>query len=192
MSFRENFGVQVTSIIDCFELFVDRPSTLINQSQTWSNYKHSNTIKFLISISPFGTVTFISSGFGGRASDKFITENSGFLDNILENDVILADRGFNIQGNLTSLKAHVALPAFTKGKSQLSSYEVENTRKIANSRIHVERLIGMIKNKYCILTKGKIPIDYLFIDEDNVPVIDKIVTVACALCNLCPSIIPKD
>jgi hypothetical protein len=40
--------------------------------------------------------------------------------------------------------AEVHIPAFTKGKNQLSAKEVESTRKIANVRIHVERVIGYV------------------------------------------------
>ena len=41
-------------IIDCTELFVERPKALDLQAQTWSDYKSHNTIKFLIEISPNG------------------------------------------------------------------------------------------------------------------------------------------
>ena len=42
--------------------------------------KHHNTTKFIIGISPSGFITFLSSCYGGRASDKFITKDSGFYD----------------------------------------------------------------------------------------------------------------
>ena len=34
-------------IMDCFEVFIDRPSDLLACAQTWSSYKHHNTAKFL-------------------------------------------------------------------------------------------------------------------------------------------------
>ena len=37
--FRANFGKSVTVIIDCFEVFIDRPSNLLARAATWSNYK---------------------------------------------------------------------------------------------------------------------------------------------------------
>ncbi|XP_057290859.1 uncharacterized protein LOC130613547 [Hydractinia symbiolongicarpus] len=67
-------------IIDCAEVFIDRPKSLTNQASTWSDYKHHNTLKFLVGISPSGYITFLSDCYGGRASDKFITNDSGFYD----------------------------------------------------------------------------------------------------------------
>ncbi|ESO85592.1 hypothetical protein LOTGIDRAFT_98628, partial [Lottia gigantea] len=71
-----------------------RPSNLLANAAKWSSYKHHNTVKFLIGIMPPGSVSFISKGWGGRTSDKHVTENSGFLSNILPGDLVLADRGF--------------------------------------------------------------------------------------------------
>ena len=41
-------------ILDCAEVYIERPKSLINQACTWSEYKHHNTIKFLVGISPTG------------------------------------------------------------------------------------------------------------------------------------------
>jgi hypothetical protein len=49
MEFRKYFGVKVSIIIDCFEIFIDRPSNLLARAETWSNYKHHNTVKYLMS-----------------------------------------------------------------------------------------------------------------------------------------------
>ena len=40
----------------------------------------------------------------------------------------------------------LAIPPFTKGKSQLSQREVEPSRELSRVRIHVERAIGRIKH----------------------------------------------
>ena len=57
-------------------------------------------------------------------------------------------------------QAKLHLPAFTRGKNQLSALEVEESRSIANVRIHVERVIGNVRQKYSIL-KGTIPLNFL-------------------------------
>ena len=71
-------------------------------------------------------------------SDKHLTKSCGILNHLLPGDVVLADRGFDIRDSLGMLQARLHIPAFTKGKSQLSALEVEDTRIIANVRIHVE------------------------------------------------------
>jgi hypothetical protein len=191
MEFRKYFGVKVSVIIDCFDIFIDRPSGLLERTETWSNYKHHNTVKYLIGITPQGVVSFLSSGYSGRVPDKFVTEDCGLLGKLLPGDVVLADRGFDIPDSVGLCCAEVKIPAFTRGKKQLSPLELETTRKIAHSRIHVERIIGLVRNKYTIL-QGSIPVDYLISHAENVPTIDKITTVCCSLTNLCDSIVPFD
>ena len=142
MSFRSKFS-KCACIIDCFEIFIERPSDLKARAQTYSTYKSHNTIKFLIGITPQGTISFIYVGWGGRTSDKHLTEKCGFLDVLSPGDLILADRGFNIAETLGSCSASLKIPAFTKGRSQLSALDVESTRGLAAVRIHVERVIGI-------------------------------------------------
>lgn len=188
-AFIDAFGENVCVLIDCFEIFINRPSSYLPRAASWSEYKHHNTVKFLIGVTPQGVISFISKAWVGRTSDKEITENCGILNNLIKGDVVLADRGFNISDDVALMYAKLVLPAFTKGKPQLSYEDVESTRKVANLRIHVERVIGLLRNKYHIL-QGTQPIETLTKrqGEADAP-IDYIVTVCCALTNLCPSVV---
>ena len=143
-------------IIDCTEIFIQRPSSLQSQLLTFSSYKHHNTFKVLVGISPGGVVTFVSQLWGGRVSDRLLTERSGIIKLLQPGDNVMADRGFDIQDVLAPLGVTINIPPFMDQKPQLSAKEVTETRRIAEVRIHVERAIGRIKN-YRIL-QGILPI----------------------------------
>ena len=99
----------------------------------------------------------------------------------------MADRGFSIVETLGTLGAKLEIPSFTKGQDQMRAEDVEDTRVIANVRIHVEQVIGNLRKKYSILN-GTLPIDYLLSKGDGtekLTTLDKIVHEACALINLC-------
>ena len=57
MCFQYAFAKKVTVVIDCFEVFIERPSNLLARAQTFSSYKHHNTIKVLIGITPQGSIS---------------------------------------------------------------------------------------------------------------------------------------
>ena len=189
MCFRAHFQQRVAVIVDCFELHIDRPSNLAARSNTWSSYKHHNTAKFLIGITPQGVISYISQGWGGRSSDQYIMEHCGILNYLLPGDEVLVDRGFNVAESVAMRGARLHIPSFTRGVKQLSAKDVEGTRRIANARIHVERVIGSLRQKYTILN-GTLPIDYVHSTDEQPCTLDKIVTVCCALVNLCPSVVP--
>ena len=56
-------------------------------------------------------------------------------------------------------------------------------------RIHVERVISLLKAKYTIL-KGVIPISLLKNNSNDIFTIDCMLTVCSALCNMCESVVP--
>ena len=129
--------------------------------------------------------------WGGRATDKHITHNSGFLNIVEYGDSILADRGFDIADDLGVHGARLQIPSFMRGKQQLSLHEVEESKKLSKVRIHVERVIGLLKNKYKIL-QGTLPPHLIKHKHDSLDYanIDRILTVCAALVNLCPSVVP--
>jgi len=73
----------VRIIIDCLELFIQKPKVPASQKMPWSSYKHWNTAKLLVGIRPTGVVSFIPPLWTGSISDKEIVKQSGLL-NLLE------------------------------------------------------------------------------------------------------------
>jgi hypothetical protein len=142
--FRKNYST-TRVVLDCTELFIERPSSCRGQSATFSSYKNHNTAKGLIGISPSGYPSFVSSLYAGRTSDKKITKDCGILDLLEPGDQVMADRGFDIESDLPS-GVTLNIPPFLDGKDQLSLEEELTTRKIASVRVHVERAIARIKN----------------------------------------------
>ena len=136
-------------IIDCTEIFIETPSSLNIQSSTWSSYKHHNTFKGLIGVSPTGACIFVSSLYTGGISDKEITRCSGILELIEPGDSVMADKGFDISYELFIRGCKLNIPPFVRG-GRLSKTEVTKTRKIASLRIHVERAIGCVKQYHVL------------------------------------------
>ena len=93
--------------------------------------------------------------------------------------------------SLGLVNARLKIPSFTKGKQQLHPAEVESSRGLTAVHIHVERVIGLVRNKYTIL-QGIIPITLCYSTPDGLTPLDKMVKVCCALCNLCPPVVPPD
>ena len=94
----------------------------------------------MIEIAPIGAITFISDLYAGDISDKELTRRSGILQLLETRDTVMADKGFDIQNNLTPLGVKLNMSPLLKGKSQLIPQEMVETRQIASAQIqHVER-----------------------------------------------------
>lgn len=169
-------------IIDCTEFYIETPNRLPSQRSTYSNYKSRNTFKLLLSISPIAHINFVSNLFSGSISDKEIVRQSGFLDKLEPGDAIMADKGFNVQ-DLFALRGTklIAPPIMRKGV--VSSEASTMTRRIASSRIHVERVIRKLK---CFgILKGLMPLTMK-------PYASSIVKLCSAIVNLQQSAIKID
>ena len=83
-------------IIDATEFEVERPSSSLSQSCTFSTYKNKTTVKVLIGITPSGAISFISEVYEGFISDRKSVEVSGLLDKLEPGDEVMADKGFKI------------------------------------------------------------------------------------------------
>ena len=182
-SFKRTYS-KTRCIIDCTELYCQRPASLAIQSALYSSYKSQVTYKALLGISPAGTITFISELYDGSISDKEITRRSGILQcNWNRGDSLMADRGFTIAEELKPLGVKLNIPCFLDGRTQLTKAEVKESQTIASVRIHVERAIQRVK-RFKIL-RNEIPLTL----HGSV---NQIWTVCCLLCNWLPPLINQE
>ena len=78
---------------------------------------------------------------------------------------------------------------FTKGETQSSKHEVDTTHELARIRIHVECVIGLLIQKFKILS-STLPVNLAMCQpKQELSMIDKIVVVSTALCNCCESVV---
>ena len=133
--FQYSFGKATTIIIDCFEIYIARPSNLLARAHTYSHYKSHNTVEVLIGIILQGSVYFVSKAWGLNI------EHCGMLKNVRPGDLVWPTGGLPLK-RMSLYQAKLAIPAITKGKSQSDPVSVEKTRGIANVRKHLERVIG--------------------------------------------------
>lgn len=132
-------------IIDCFEIFAQQPTHFAEQGNMYSSYKHHTTLKGLVGIAPSGGISFLSDMFEGSISDKEIVKRSGLLDLLNPDDLVMADRGFDIKDLLQPRNVHLNIPPFLKNRKNLTPQEEIDTKRIARVRIHVERAIERMK-----------------------------------------------
>ncbi|KAL7299047.1 hypothetical protein TKK_0008140 [Trichogramma kaykai] len=169
-------------IIDCTEFRIDVPASVDNRVFCYSHYKKSFTAKVLISITPAGFISLKSKAAGGRKSDSQLTIETGLVDLVEDNDIMLADKGFpafKSKIDDSGKRVLLIMPPFLEGNNEFAKEETEETYNLARVRIHVERIMQRLRT-YQIL--NKIP-KYLF---NN---IDDIIHMCCVLVNLQPPII---
>ena len=164
----------VSQIIDCFEVFIETPKSLQLQKLTWSEYKHHNTVKFLIGCLPNSNVSFLSCSYPGVISDKKIVKESNFLDTCPRYSYIMADKGFSIQDDCAARNVGLYIPPGKRGAHQMLPAEIKKTKRIANLRILIEQVIRQVRS-FKILTQ-EVPLTLL-------PCIDDAAIVCAALVN---------
>ena len=118
-------------ILDATEFKIQTPPSLLRQSQIFSQYKSTTTVKALLGIAPSGSVTFVSQLYTGGTSNKEITKQSGILPLLERGDNVMADRGFVIKDFLESLGCTLNIPPFLNNQGQFSEEQVKETQEIA-------------------------------------------------------------
>jgi len=153
---------EVYLIIDCTERYIEKPSQVIQQSATWSEYKGHNTGKGLIALSPLMLPFFASDIYPGSKSDEEILSQSVILSFAQQGDRWLADKGFIVQHILDNWGVRVETPAKLEGKKQFSVEEDIHNRKNSQVRVQLERGIRRVK-VFRMILRGNIPLRYSYL-----------------------------
>ena len=72
-------------IINCFEIFIERPSNLQARSQIIMNT--TIQLRYFLDVRHKGVISYVSSAWGGWVSDKYLTKHCGLLDHLIPGDV---------------------------------------------------------------------------------------------------------
>ena len=170
------------TIIDCTEVFVEKANNLQARKQMYSNYKGHETIKFLVGMSPHLFVNYVSSAWGGRASDKHITlASQALLDGLPRGSAVMTDRGFNVNEDFEARGVQLIIPDFKgRGRSQISRAELASSEKTAESRIHIERIIQRIRTFHILSQRVKLSMQ---------DILEQVFVCCAYLTNFQPSII---
>ena len=170
-------------ILDGTEFPIMKPQQPLAQQATFSHYKNRNTMKVVVGASPGGLVTYVSSAYGGSASDRQIVERSNLMKMCDPSDEIMADKGFNVEDLFIPYQVSINMPTFFKRKNRLSCKTVREDRKISSKRVHIERIIGLAKT-FKILCQPMSNIESSLATQ-----ISKVVFI---LCNFRKCIVPHD
>ncbi|KZS02881.1 Uncharacterized protein APZ42_034532 [Daphnia magna] len=84
-----------------------------------------------------------------------VVNDESFCNLLKPGDEVFADRGFLIKKHIEESGAKLTTTAFFGKRSRLTRRETSFSRKVSNLRIHVERVIGRLRETY------KITKDYL-------------------------------
>ena len=108
---------------------------------------HTNTFKLSVSLSPICYFNIVSKLFTGCISDKELVRQSGFLAVLEEREIIMASKGFNIQDLLAIHRVRLIAPPIMTNNT-VSARASTATRRVANARVHVERIVKKQKCFY--------------------------------------------
>ena len=165
---------------DCTEQWIEHSKNPDAQYQTYSSYKSHNTLKKLIFCTKSGSISYISEAYAGSCTDRFITEDTNIAAKFTPGFMVLFDKGFNVQDLFLSRQVKCVLPPFVRSKRQCTRSEVYQGKRIARARIHVERVMGRLKEFR--LLNHVLPINMI-------DLCDHIWNVAGAIVNMQPALV---
>lgn len=180
----------------CFLDFIEDPGP--DCSKNSQTLKHFIKKKYLVAISPSGSIIYVSTAFNNSLSVKEIAEKCGILDNVNEGETILSDHGKQIH-HVRLYNGSKTLVASPKSKvldlldsllhdSETSDNDEETTQNQTN-RTYVHKKLSSLKNKYfALINKHRhgLARSYKNNNTDDNNYFDYVVRICCALVNVTP------
>lgn len=177
ISFRFRYS-NVQSIIDCFEMEIEKPANPRKEALSWSEYKQCNTIKYLVSMTPYGLINFVSNGFIGSVTDQNIIKDSKYLDKLPAGAAVMVVRGFkHVEHLILSKGCFFIRPPSVFSIVKPTKKEVVECKKNAALKLHAEQVVKRFR-EYLFLST------YSTIDNNLIQYTDYVVNIVGALINL--------
>ena len=132
----------------------------------------------MIFCTKYGSISYISPAYFG--SDRFITEDTNVVSKFTRGFRVMFDKGFNVQDLFLAQGVTCIIPPFVRSKRRFTLPEVLHAKKIAAARIHIERVMGRLKEFR--LLNSPLPINMI-------DLCDQIWTIAGAIVNMQPPLV---
>ncbi|XP_065654460.1 uncharacterized protein LOC136081105 [Hydra vulgaris] len=152
------------------------------------NFTHPHYIGDFVYVEGIGDCTEQTIQKSANAKAQYQTYSSYKSRNTLKKlifctkggSILFVSKGFNVQDLFLSRQVKAVIPPFLRSKRQFTPSEVYHCKRIARARIHIERVIGRLKEFR--LLKNTLPITL-------VSLIDDIWIIAAAIVNLQPPLV---
>lgn len=157
--FLQDDDQRMVVIWDATYIYVEKSFNHQFQKQTYNSQKKRNYVKPMVCVASDGTIICTVGPFKATQNDatimtQIIPENIPAMRNFMEDDVMLVDRGFrDCVEDFEARGYEVRIPAHARGSQQLSTIEANRTRMVTKCRFEVERINGVMKNKFKIFSK---------------------------------------
>lgn len=178
---REAVDNKIAFILHLFEIPTEAPSDKQLSAELTGSSGHS--LKYLIGVTPYGTISLISELPPNLTGYEVLTENSELLENVLPGDVIMT--GSDFLGDSCVKKKKGEIRAYKKTDNKLVPIDIGKTSNVTRLRNNIKSTIALLKQKYTIL-RGPVPMSVLsHKDGDSYTAIEKILCVCCCFINMC-------
>ncbi|XP_055625861.1 uncharacterized protein LOC129768322 isoform X2 [Toxorhynchites rutilus septentrionalis] len=174
--FRPDF-TDVVAVLDCMEIPIKKPKCLHCRINAYSHCKGHETAKYLITVTPGGTISYVSRGYGGKASVNQIVAEGNMLGKFRMGEALMADKRFSIETECAAYGVKLVRPPFlTARRYQFNGKDAREGVSIAAAyTLYVERAIQRIK-MFGIFNNE--------IDTRFVPILDDLIYIACGVVNI--------